>query len=360
MLTLKRVQQNSNYCNLIILLIVVFLQACGYSLKQEDYLLPLPNDKNMNIEGRIDYLTNLIDDDDRSEYRYERARLYLKADRNPAALRDINRAIELNAKNIKFYVVKARADLGENNYKDALEAAIYAEEKGYSSPELNVLLGELFYRDNNQISALRYLQQALVQFPNNYDAVYLTGKIYAEQKDTAASFNYLEKAIQLEPTSKDPYITYMSLLNDFKLYDKSAELGKNYLMNIEPDAAFSYYYAEILENNNLQDSALFWYEKSFTEQNHWKPGIKLAKARLKNGDFREASRLYKIALEQNPSIENGYYELGYLQEYLLVDLDEALKAYQAGLESDSTNTRYPFYIKRVERKIEFKNFQESF
>ncbi|UZR94005.1 tetratricopeptide repeat protein [Chondrinema litorale] len=339
---------------------IFLIQACSYSIKQEDYLLPLPDDKNMNLDGRIDYLTNLINDDDKAEFRYERAKLYLKADRNPAALRDINRAISLNTKNVKYYVVKAKADLSESNYKEALEAAQHAEKNGISSPELSVLLGELFYQDGNQISALRYLQEALVNLPNNFDAIYLSGKIYAEQKDTAAAFNYLEKAIKIDTTAKDPYITYMSLLNDYKMYKQSASIGNKYLQAIKPDAAFSYYYAETLENNRQADSSLVWYEKSFTEQNHWKPGIKLARARLKDGDYREAMRLYKICLSQNPSIENGFYELGYINEYLLGDLNEALKAYQSGEVSDTTSTRYPFYVKRVQRKIEFKNFQESF
>ncbi|MEM1136727.1 MAG: tetratricopeptide repeat protein [Bacteroidota bacterium] len=320
----------------------------------------MPNEVNMNVDSRIKYLTNLIDDNDLAVYRYERARLYLKIGRNPAALRDINQAIGEKTENIAYYVVKTQAEFSEGNYDEALKAALYAEKNGYASTELKVLLGELYYQKNNKAKALSYLKEVLAEYPDNFNAVFLSGKIYAEQQDTTSSFKYLEQALTLNPDDNRPYETYMKLLNELGLFERSAKVGITYLKYIEPNAAFAYYYGETLEFNKQVDSALVWYEKSFTLQNHWKPGIKLAKFRLRNGDFREAARLYEIALSQNPAIENGYYELGYTYEYYLDQLEEALKAYRNGNEKDTLNNKYPFYMRRVQRKIEFKNFQDSF
>jgi tetratricopeptide (TPR) repeat protein len=199
------------------------------------------------------------------------------------------------------------------------------------------------------------LQKVLVVIPKNFDAVYLCGKIYAEQKDTAASFQYLNKALDIAPTEHKTYNTYLSLLNEFALYGRAENIASKYLNFSEPDAAFSYYLGEILENTGKADSAMVWFEKSYTEQPHWKPGLKLARHRMKQGDYREASRLYENVLEQNPAVENGYYELGYLNEYYLGSLENAVDAYQKGSESDTLNNRYQYYINRVKRKIEFQN-----
>jgi len=236
-----------------------------------------------------------------------------------------------------------------------MKAALYALENRENSSALNLLLGELHYEQKNEVDALRYLQKVLIVDPKNYDATFLCGKIYAEQSDTAASFRYLDKALVIAPEKKNTYNAYLGLLNQFSLYDRAEKLAQAYLKVAEPDAAFSYYLGEILENNRKVDSAMVWFEKSFTQQSHWKPGIKLARYRMKQGDFREAHRLFEQALQQNPAIENGYYELGYLNEYLLGSLDNALSAYENGLSYDTLNNRYPYYINRVKRKIEFQN-----
>lgn len=333
----------------------ILVTGCGNNTSEQDRLLPLPNAQNLNPEKRINFLTALINEEDLAELRFERASLYLAVNRNPAALRDIDRAIASDKNNPAYYVIKAKAEFGEGNIEDAMDAALYALEKGVNTSALNLLLGELHYEKDNDVDALRYLQKVLVANPKNYDATYLCGKIYADQSDTAASFLYMDKALKIAPDRKKTYNTYLGLLNQFSLYERAEKIAQAYLEVAEPDAAFSYYLGEILENNKKLDSAMVWFEKSFTQQSHWKPGIKLARYRMKQGDFREAHRLFEQALQQNPAIENGYYELGYLNEYLLGSLDNALNAYENGLAYDTLNNRYPYYINRVKRKIEFQN-----
>ncbi len=331
------------------------LQSCGEKVDVQDKMLPPPNAQNLDPEKRIAYLTEMIDEEDLAPLHYERARLYLTVNRTPAALRDINRALSLDRNNAEYYVVKAKADFFQGNTAEAMQSANFALNKGINSLELNLLLGKLYKQIGNEVESLRYLQKVLVKQPNNYNATFLCGKIYANQNDTAASFQYLRKAIELAPQEKEPYNTFIALLNEYEEYEQALDISEKYLKNNEPDAKFSYYLGALIEQRGMADSAIYWFEKSYTEDAHWQPGIKIARYRMKSGDFTEANRLYEKVLEQNPAIENGYYELGYLNEYVLGDLDRALEAYQKGLEFDTLNNRYPYYINRVNRKIEFQN-----
>ena len=71
-----------------------------------------------------------------------RAAFRLDAGQVGAALEDINKAIDLDDAPGEFHFTRARALRAQNRLSTTLEAAQEASRRGFSSPELNLLVGE--------------------------------------------------------------------------------------------------------------------------------------------------------------------------------------------------------------------------
>ncbi|WP_020530511.1 tetratricopeptide repeat protein [Flexithrix dorotheae] len=341
---------------------LIFIHACSSPEKTGDRLLPIPDETNNNAESQISYLTRIIEEEDPNpEYFFHRAKLFLSVEKPSAALRDINRAINLNPNQASYFFYKALALKAEENFEEALTASIKAEEGGFENVELKILAGELYLSQGDTVNALNNLRKGLENAPDNYSVSYNLGKIYAGGMDTLQALKFLNNAIKISPEKIAPYNEAMRILLKVSDYPATLNYAKKGLGNSTPNPSFSYLLGETLEFSGEIDSAAFWYLNSYKmEPVNWQPNFKLGQYYTKKRDFLKAQKFLSQAVKSNPNLKEGFSELGRINEYYLGNLAEAKNYYEKAFSLDSADTKLPFYLRRVERKLEFQRFSTEF
>ncbi|MDW7690328.1 hypothetical protein R9C00_23810 [Flammeovirgaceae bacterium SG7u.111] len=350
------------YSYLLLAVAGIGLWSCGPARLKDDYIAPLPSEANNKLVVKIQFMNDVIRSNPNNDYYYyKRSLLNLDAERINAALRDINGAIQRESSEGKYFFVKAKVLKEQEEYGEALAAAKAAERKGFILPELDMLMGELCYLDSNREDALAYLRKAQGSLPSHYQIPHYIGSILVEMEDTTAAVQQLNHALELYPGNTPTYNQLIGLYNKYQAPKIALEYANKGLDLAQPDDLFYYQTGEAVEKVFGIDSSNYWYDQALRmNKQMWEANIKKARYELKKGAFSQAETYYKRALVQKPDIENGYFELGYIYEYYLDDLDEALVSYKQAATVDSTNTRISWNIRRVIRKINFREFSGTF
>ncbi|MBX2841315.1 MAG: tetratricopeptide repeat protein [Flammeovirgaceae bacterium] len=346
----------------IFLLSLLFIYSCSSPEKTGDRLLPIPNEINNDTENKIAFLNKVIEEEDpQPEYFFHRAKLYLQVNKSSAALRDINRAINLNPYGTSFYYYKALALKLEGNYEEALIAIQQAKENGFQNVDQNILSGELFLIQGDTVNALNNLKEGFKSAPENYSVSFNLGKIYAGNLDTLNAMKFLNKAIKIAPSEISTYNEAMRILLKKGNFSYALNYAKRGLENSNPDPSFSYLFGETLESIGNIDSAAYWYSDSYKQEPvNWQPNFKLGQYYSNKREFVKAQKFFSQATKTNPKLKEGFTELGRINEYYLGKFDSAKTFYELALALDSADAKLPFYIRRVERKLEFQRFSTEF
>jgi len=149
-----------------------------------------------------------------------RASFRLAAGQLGAALEDINRAIELDDEQGEFYFTKARILRGQNRLTPTLEAAEAAAQRGFTSPELNLLVGETNLAARHYEAALDQLDRTLRQEPDHVGALFYKGLAYAAVADTVQALDYLRASLARDPRQAE-ILHQLAFLNN--AYHQPAE-----------------------------------------------------------------------------------------------------------------------------------------
>jgi tetratricopeptide (TPR) repeat protein len=341
---------------------LLLLAACAQIKQNSDLIPPEPDSGNFSLTGQVEFLNQVIQRDDKNpEYYYQRARLHYESARINAARRDIDNALRLNNTPQKYYLLKAKVQTADKNYDEALQAALIAENSGLKQPDLYMLIGELYYYKKNWNESLKYFQRSMAFLPDLANISFFIGSIYAAQNDTTNAVRYLKDTIVKDPDNQPAHFALMNLYVLYDNYTVAKAYADQGAALFTPDAAYSFAYGEILEQTGQPDSAVYWFEQTLAlDPNQWNAHLKIASHLMKKRDFPQAEKSLRQALALKPDIGQAYIDLGYIYEYHLNDYYKALNTYQTLAEVDSANLQVPWLIKRVERKISFKQFFDNF
>lgn len=343
---------------LVPLALLAVFAGCDKEQKRNTSFPPMPNEQNTSLARQIQYVSGILEQDASNPgYYYRRAGLLLEAGRLTTAAQDLQKAILLNGREPAYHYLYARVLRNDGKYQQALAEAEQALEGGIDQPGLNLLMGELYHLNQQDSLAIPWLKKAIASLPEGHLPWFYLGTIYTSKSDTALAGQHLRQAIARQPGYLPAVKQLLQLYNKGGFYKQSLALAGTTLKTAEPDARFSYLAATALEQTGQRDSAMIWYGKAVEkDENLWQAHLQLARFYFKEVQVKESENHYLKALEVKPAIKNGYYELGYLYEYYTKDLDKALSAYQTGAEADTTNQNMEWYIRRVQRKINFRNF----
>ena len=245
----------------VLFLCFITLFACT-DHSREGYDIPLAqkqNEENQNLAA-LSILSDAIKNNpSEPDNYYKRAVLHYKIENYKDALVDITRAERLNPNSGLFLYQKAKIQQVLNE-KGALKNALDAESQDFSSPDLFVLIADLYLKGKNFSLAQQYMQKAEAIYPYNSELFLAKGKYYALQGDTTTAINNYKRALVLKPHGFEPYDQLIKIFNSSHLVDSALAFNERALKKFPKKRELVYNKAQILENVGPLDSAIKVYQ----------------------------------------------------------------------------------------------------
>lgn len=240
----------------VLFLSFLAILACS-DQSREGYDIPVglkQNEENQHLAA-LSILSDAIKNNpSEPDNYYKRAVLHYKIENYKDALIDITRAERLNPNSGLFLFQKAKIQKVMNE-KGALKNALDAESQEYNSPELFVLIADLYLAEKNFKMAHDYMHKAEIIYPYNSDLFLAKGKYYAQQGDTVTAINNYKRALALKPHSFESYDRLIKVFNAAHLVDSALTFNERALKKFPQKQELIYNKAQILENVGSLDSA---------------------------------------------------------------------------------------------------------
>jgi tetratricopeptide (TPR) repeat protein len=232
-----------------------------------------------------------------------RAGFRLEAGLVPAALEDINRALTLDDSPAEFYFIKARALRAQGKLRLALTAAEEASRRGYSSADLNLLVGETYLAERHFQDALDQLDRALQQEPDHAGALFYKGIAYVGLQDTVQALDYLRASLSRDPRQPETLHQLAFLSNAFRQPANAAKYAARGLKLAPTYGPLWYDYGRQFELQNQPDSALRIYARTVQlDTTFYRADYRLALVAYKNHKYADAIPHLQRALRRAPRL----------------------------------------------------------
>lgn len=327
--------------------------SCGQNNSALDKINPYPNQKTNTITQKIDFLSQVIEQYPQvADYYYRRAKLYLELEKENQAFPDIQKAVNLDSTKTDYLFALAQIYNLRNEKEKALSIAQKAESQGFKHEGLYRMLGKIYYEEENfKKSALNFERlQSLI--PLDAEVFYFKGLLAAQKQDTSLMVLNLQKALEQKRDYKEVYLELIHLYKNYGAFIKARAYNRIAIQKIGTDALLYFEYGEIMENIHRKDSALFFYEKSFTlDDKMWKAYHQTGWIYFQERKFEVAKGFLEKCLAIQPRYRAANYLLGVIHEYRLADLTKAQQYYETALETAPKDLALQKAVRRIKRKI---------
>ena len=227
----------------------------------------------------------------------------LDAGQVEAALRDVDRALELDNTAGEVYFTKARALRTQGYIKAALDAASEAARHGFASPELNLLVGEAHLASRRYQDALDQLDRALQQEPDLASALFYKGLAYAGLQDTTQALDYLRASLRRTPREPEILHQLAFLSNAYRQPGPAAGYAARGLQLDSTYSALWYDYGRQFELQNQPDSAVRAYARTLRlDTTFYRADYRLALYAYKQHQYAAAVPHLQRALRRAPGL----------------------------------------------------------
>lgn len=330
------------------------LVGCGSDDRAGTAIPPLPE---VNATSRrataLKLLNNLAARNPRSSgIFYQRARLYLEAGQPTQALDDINRALDIQGAVGNYFQVKALALRALNRTPEALEAARQVEILEAGTPELYVLLGDLYQQTGQFGPARSYLNRAMQATPFNGEACFFSGLVTAKTGDTTQALPQFRRALTLNPGYVATYQQLASIYNSLGDTPSAIEFSERGLRRFPNDATLLYQRGRSFQQAQQPDSALLCYRKVVAiRPQFFEASFNAGLLSFRQNDLTGALQFFEQVLKYNPRVPLLNFYIGQCFEYL-GNAEKALEFYTLALETDPSDFRAANGHARMKRRLE--------
>ncbi|RPD45696.1 hypothetical protein DNI29_16190 [Hymenobacter sediminis] len=276
-----------------------------------------------------------------------RAAFRLDAGQTEAALSDINRALELDDAPGEFYFTKARALRARGYIKSALAATTEAARRGFASPELNLLVGEMHLATRRYQDALDQLDRALQQEPDDAAALFYKGIAYVGLQDTVQALDYLRASLARDPRQPETLHQLAFLSNAFRQPAQAAKYAARGLKLAPTYGPLWYDYGRQFELQNLPDSAARIYARTVQlDTTFYRADYRLALAAFKARKYANAVPHLQRALRRAPRLAGARQMLAESLESLS-RWPEAAEQYRLLVAENPGNRHWTYKVWKV-------------
>ena len=273
-----------------------------------------------------------------------RATLRLAGGQPRAALADVAAALDIDDADAGLYFLQARAFRALGQLPAALAAARLAADRGFTGPELPLMVGETHLAARNYGAALDNLDRTLRLDPNQPAALFYKGLAYAATADTATAVRYLQDALAHDPRQPEILHQLAFLLNAWRI---PADAARYAALGMRLDTAsglLRYDYGRQLELLGQSDSAQWYYRRALALDTtvyraDYRLGLAAAKERRPAAIIEHLTR----ALRRNPRLPQAR---ALLAEALETQnrLPEALANYRLLVAENPGNAHWTFKV----------------
>ena len=281
------------------LLVWLLVSACGGSRKSAESIPPVPD--SVNHQAVLAALDEAIEYNGSAGNYYQRARVRLSTKALPQALSDIERAIEKDNSQPKYYLLRAEIRATARQTDLALADAEQAKTLQLQNPELYTLLGELYFQKKQLSAATQHLDKALDLAPFNAQAWFWKGKTALAAFDTTHALTFFQTTLQHQPAYTEAYAQLSLIYNGLYDFTKAREYVLAGLKQ-HPDNPRLHY--QLAETCRLTVRNLSQISRIDSAKTH-----------------------YLFAAAHDPALFKGYYETGVLC-FLQKDYPNALSYFE--------------------------------
>jgi tetratricopeptide (TPR) repeat protein len=221
--------------------------------------------------------------------------------------------------------------------KNALVAYHQAAEIDTSSPGIFLAIAENYFVLEESGSAIRMAKKAQSLDPKSLDALELIAACYEKQKKFREAMLTYEQIVKMDPRDVESlyHLTSLQVVN--REHDKAFASYQKMVQSGLDDPDYRLRIGNLLFQNRAIVQATAIYEEVNRTNRNYEPGyLALAAVSKSKKDTMAAISWYRKALEQNPKFDDAKAELKNLLE-VGKRWDEAITAYRALVEKDSTN-----------------------
>ncbi|GAA3972506.1 hypothetical protein GCM10022407_17890 [Hymenobacter antarcticus] len=281
-----------------------------------------------------------------------RATLRLAAGQPRAALADVVAALQIDDADAGLYFLQARAFRALGQLPDALAAARQAADRGFTGPELPLMVGETHLAARNYAAALDNLDRTLRLDPDQPAALFYKGLAYAATADTSTAVQYLQDALARNPREPEILHQLAFLLNAWRIPADAARYAALGLRLDTASGLLHYDYGRHLELQGQPDSALWYYRRALALDTtvyraDYRLGLAAAKARRPAVIIQHLTR----ALRRNPRLPQAR---ALLAEALETQnrLPEAIAQYRLLVAENPGNPHWTFKVWKIGGKAQ--------
>ena len=243
--------------------ILLLMTACS-DHSRDEFNIPLKKTNQANNNEHLAALSILSDaiknnPSDPVNY-YKRALLHYNIQNYKDGLVDITRAEKLDPNSGLYLYYKAKFE-SKLELPSALKNAQLAESQKFDSPDLYILLADLYLKEKQFSKSQHYMRKAENAYPYNSDLFLVKGKYYARQADTLTAINNFKRALSLTPHQIDAYDYLIKTYNAAKMPDSALVYNEMALKKFPDSRELVFNKAQILENVGALDSATKVYKR---------------------------------------------------------------------------------------------------
>lgn len=227
----------------------------------------------------------------------KRAQVLFNLQRTKEAGFDINRAVELDPKNVSYRLLQADINFALRDIAGSYQSLEEAEKLAPESIDVQLKMGEIMFYNRDYDRSLKCLSKVTVKEPNNRTALFMKGFIYKETGDTVNAVGLLRKVCDKFPDYAPAFeqlgVLYASVGNPLALEYLST------VLQLEPS-----------NTNAMYALAMFHQEREEMEQ---------------------AEELYRHILDINEQSADAWHNLGWIELTWYQDYQRAIEYFDKAL-----------------------------
>lgn len=248
-----------------------------------------------------------------SKYFVTLADLYLAKGMSGNVKASLNKAIEIDSKNIAAYTKLAEMNLYIKDYNACLKTADNVLKIDIYNPRAYFIKGMAFKELGDTAKAASSFQTVVEQDPEYYNAYIQLGLLYSAIKNPLA-LDYLNNALNLQPQSIEAYYAIAMFFQETGNINKAIEVY-NTILKIDPtynDAHFNLGYIAMVMQNDMAKAIKHFSDNISYHPNNYEAYYMRGLCYERMKDKASAERDYRQALNLYPQYDNAAIALGNL------------------------------------------------
>lgn len=284
-----------------------------------------PDTLGQETDQRLVELREKIEEEpDNPEWRYQRAKYYFEEEQYPLANNSIEKALERDSSDLRFYELQADIFWEQTLPSSTLSVLEIAHEQFPENEDILIQLAEYKMILQNYEKAMEYIHEAVDMNEYNPEAYFVRGYIFKELDQVDRAISSFQTAVDIDPQHYEAYVELGLLTKEKKDTRRNSRFYFDNALNVNPESEDALY------------GRGFYYQE--------------------NGEYEKARDDYKKLLEVNNDNRKAHYNLGYL--YLFEIEEEGAIEKAADHFSESIRIDPGHELSYYSRGVAYKNLDE--